>query len=143
MQIPSTCPQAEVSGAAIMDHGKQEALRHRWIESEKAGRDLGNEAERSWIRDHWNGYLRSRWLEHLHGQRFWRGLKQDDFGLLRDAFQDKALLLDRILDRFKCGQENLDIINWAHTFGIPFQPLFEILVALDINGRRLVCQFDS
>ena len=33
------------------------------------------------------------------------------------SFHDNTLLLDRILDRLKAGQENLDIICWAHDLG--------------------------
>ncbi|MGE3818385.1 MAG: hypothetical protein AB7I30_03045 [Isosphaeraceae bacterium] len=35
-------------------HGEFEALRHKWIESEKAGRDLGELAISCWIRKYWN-----------------------------------------------------------------------------------------
>lgn len=37
-----------------------EAQRHKWIESERAQRDLGEAAIRQWVREHWNGYLRAR-----------------------------------------------------------------------------------
>ena len=121
---------------------EQEALRYKWIESEKAGRDLGEAAIRSWVRQHWWGYLRARWLEHLHGKRFWVELDRGDFGLLQRRFQDKALLLDRILDRLKAGQENLDILCWAHDWHVPLPPVLEILEALDINSRRLAHRFD-
>ena len=87
--------------------GEQEALRFKWIESEKAGCDLGEAAIRKWVKDHWWGYLRARWIEHLQGKTFWMELDRGDFGLLQRRFQEKALLLDRILDRLKAGQENL------------------------------------
>ena len=122
--------------------GEQEALRYKWIESEKAGRDLGDLAIRRWVQDHWWGYLRARWLEHLQGKRFWVELDRGDFGLLQRRFHDNTLLLDRILDRFKVGQENLDIILWAQAWGIPMQSVIQILEALDINSRRLACRFD-
>ena len=121
---------------------EQEALRFKWIESEKAGHDLGEEAIRRWVREHWWGYLRARWLEHLQGRRFWVELDRGDFGLLQRRFHDNTLLLDRILDRLKSGQENLDILCWAHTWGIPSEPVIEILEALDINSRRLAHRFD-
>ena len=59
------------------------------------------------------------------------------------AFQDQKDLLDRILDRLKTGQENLDIIAWAISYHIPLGPVLQILEALDINSRRLVHRFDS
>ena len=120
----------------------QEALRFKWIESEKAGCDLGEAAIRRWVQCHWWGYLRARWLEHLHGKRFWMELDRGDFGLLQQKFQDNSLLLDRILDRLKTGQENLDILIWALDWAIPLPDVCKILEALDINSRRLAHRFD-
>ena len=121
---------------------EQEALKFRWIESEKAGYDLGEEPIRRWVQCHWWGFLRARWVEHLQGKRFWIELDRGDFGLLQREFQDNSVLLDRILDRLKAGQENLDIICWAHTWGIAMDPVIKILTALDINSRRLAHRFD-
>ena len=128
--------------SSVYVESEQEALRYKWIESEKAGRDLGEAALRRWVREHWWGYLRARWIEHLEGKRFWVELDRGDFGLLQKRFQEYALLLDRILDRLKAGQENLDIICWAHKWGIPIDPVLQILEALDINSRRLAHRFD-
>ena len=96
----------------------QQVAVFKWIESQKAGYDLGDGAVHRWIKEHWNGYLRARWLEHLQGKRFWVELDRGDFGLLQREFRDQTLLLDRILDRLKEGHENLDI-----------------------NSRRLSCRF--
>jgi hypothetical protein len=120
----------------------QEALRYKWIESEKAGRDLGETALRRWVQQHWWGYLRARWVEHLQGKRFWVELDRGDFGLLQRRFQEQAILLDRILDRLKSGQENLDVILWALDWGVPLKDVREILQVLDINSRRLAHRFD-
>src|SRR5262249_25668949 len=76
---------------------EREAQVYKWIESEKAGRDLGEAAIRRWVQEHWWGYLRARWLEHLQGKRFWVELDRGDFGLLQREFHDNTLLLDRIL----------------------------------------------
>jgi hypothetical protein len=104
---------------------------------------LGEAAIRRWVKEHWWGYLRARWLEHLQGRRFWVELDRGDFGLLLRTFHDNALLLDRILDRIKAGQENLDIICWALDWGIDTRALIQILEALDINSRRLAHRFDA
>jgi len=121
---------------------EEEIARDKWIESEKAGRDLGEAAVRRWVQQHWSGYLRARWVEHLQGKRFWLELDHGDFGLLQHEFRDDALLLDRILDRLKTGQENLDVILWAHDWGLDMQRVLGILEALDINSRRLAHRFD-
>ncbi|MCZ2341574.1 MAG: hypothetical protein LC104_07225 [Bacteroidales bacterium] len=126
----------------IYSDSQVEAERFKWIESEKAGRDLGETAIKRWVQEHWWGYLRARWLEHLQGKRFWIELDRGDFGLLQRAFQDRQELLNRILDRLKAGQENLDIITWACSYQIDLGPVLQILEALDINSRRLVHKFD-
>ena len=128
--------------SSVYVESEQEALRYKWIESEKAGCDLGETAIRRWVQNHWWGYLRARWLEHLQGARFWVELDRGDFGLLKRRFQDYPLLLDRILDRLKTGQENLDIIMWALDWGISLKDVRDILGALDINSRRLAHRFD-
>jgi hypothetical protein len=131
-----------VERGSVYADGDREAQIFKWIESEKAGCDLGEEAIRRWVQHHWWGYLRAKWLEHLQGRRFWVELDRGDFGLLLREFQGNALLLDRILDRLKAGQENLHIIHWAHEWGIPMRPVLDILQALDINSRRLAHRFD-
>jgi hypothetical protein len=142
MEKTSVCIEPQIDKSSVYDECEKEIQRYKWIESEKAGHDLGEAAIRRWVKDHWWGYLRARWLEHLQGRHFWKELDRGDFGLLQRTFHDNTLLLDRILDRIKAGQENLDIICWAHDWGIDPRPLIEILEALDINSRRLAHRFD-
>ncbi len=122
--------------------GEVEAQRFKWIESEKAGRDLGESAIRCWVREHWNGFLRGRWLEHLQGKTFWIELDHDDFGLLQQAFRDSQLI-DEILRQLIEGRENLDILIWAIDHRLPMEEILDILEALDINSRRIECQFEA
>jgi hypothetical protein len=131
-----------VERLSVYDDCEREANRYKWIESEKAGCDLGDEAIKRWVREHWTGYLRSRWLEHLQGRRFWVELDRGDYGLLQREFHDNSILLDRILDRLKSGQENLNVIIWALEWHLPIDPVLQILRALDINSRRLVHRFE-
>src|SRR5437660_4572727 len=94
---------------SVYTESEQEALRYKWIESEKAGRDLGEAAIRRWVKAYWWGFLRARWLEHLQGKRFWADLDDGDFGLFRREFPDDEELLDGILNQIKAGKENIDI----------------------------------
>ena len=142
MEKLNTCTP-ETTKSSVYTECEKEIQLFKWIESEKAGRDLGETAVRRWVKEHWWGYLRARWLEHLQGKRFWMELDRGDFGLLQRTFHENDLLLDRILDRIKAGQENLDIIRWALDWGIPTKQLIEILEELDINSRRLVHKFDT
>jgi hypothetical protein len=135
-----SCPAVR-RGSVYIDC-EREADRFKWIESEKAGCDLGEQAIRRWVKEHWWGYLRARWLEHLEGKQFWEELDRGDFGLLQRRFHENSLLLDRILDRLKAGQENLDIILWGMDWGLNLTDVRDILQALDINSRRLAHRFD-
>jgi hypothetical protein len=131
-----------VEKLSVYSDCEQEAARFKWIESEKAGCDLGESAIRRWVQQHWCGYLRARWMEHLQGKRFWVELDRNDFGLLQREFRDDSLLLDRIVDRLKAGQENLDILCWALDWGLDMKRVLSVLEALDVNSRRLAHRFD-
>ncbi len=134
----STCiaPPARLS---VHEDCVEEANRYKWIESEKAGRDLGEQAILNWVRSHWNGYLRNRWLEHLEGLNFWIELDHDDFGLLRNKFQDSTYVSE-IVRQLKEHGENLSIILWALDNSLPMDSIFDILLALNINSKRIECQ---
>lgn len=136
----STLPELRLS---LQRCGEEEAQRFKWIQSEKEGRDLGENAIRLWIGRHWNGFLRQRWLEHLQGKTYWIELQGKDFGLIQRVFKNSQLL-DLILERLKVLKENLDIILWAQSVLGPeeMDEVLEILEAVDVNGCRLQCEFD-
>jgi len=127
---------------SVRDRGSEEARRYKWIESEKAGRDLGDSAIRRWVHEHWNGFLRARWLEHLQGRTFWIELDHNDFGLLEREFQDSRLI-EEILSLLKAGKENLNVLTWAIDNRLPMDEVLVILEALDINSRRIEFLLDS
>jgi hypothetical protein len=129
--------------ASVHQQSTVEANNHRWIASEQAGCDLGMKAFYQWFHDHWNGFLRARWLEHLEGKIFWTELDRGDFGLLRHRFDDSTTpLLSLIIERLKAGKENLDILWWALDTHQPVHEIREILEILDINSRRLAHRFE-
>lgn len=115
----------------------KEAERHKWIESQKHGRDLGEAAIREWYRNYWNRFCRWRRMEHLQGTRRWREFGDDDFGHLHVLIVTGDLLVDRILDRVYAGHENLSIINWALCWGLPMERVIRILAQLDVNRAHL------
>jgi hypothetical protein len=133
---PDPTPPARLS---LRDHGVREACRHKWIESEKAGRDLGEWAIRSWVLKHWHGFLRQRWVEHLEGVAYWVELDEDDYGLLRREFHDSRLFTP-IFEMLKRGKENLDVIRWAQDEGHGVDDVLAILEALDVNSARIEFQ---
>jgi hypothetical protein len=114
-----------------------EANRYKWIESEKAGRDLGEQAIREWSRRYWHGWCRARWIEHLSGEKYWEELDHEDFGLLKKQFHPNTALIAEIVEKIKAGGENLDIIQWCIKENRNLKDALEILQKLDINSRRI------
>ncbi len=135
-------PDRKVPQLSVYIESESEINDFKWIESERVGYDLGEAAVKRWVNQHWRGYLRARWLEHLQGTRFWIELDRGDFGLLQKSFAQDRDLLQPILDRLKSGEENLDVICWAESNHIGTEPVVRILEALDINSRRLRHRFD-
>lgn len=130
-----TC--AFVERQRLYEAALSEAERHRWIESEKAGRDLGQAALADWSRKYWWRWCRDRWIEHLSGKRFWSELDKNDFGLLNNNFHPNQALMDFIVARIRTGGENLDIILAAERQSFSLVETLEILKLLDINSRRM------
>lgn len=142
----NACPPLPTTASLVKKSVHRECIeeenKHKWIESEKAGYDLGEACVRRWVREHWRGYLRAKWVEHLQGKCFWVELDRGDFGLLQRKFQAQGELLDVILNQLAAGKENLDVIIWALANKMPLDPISEILEALDVNSQRLEHRFD-
>lgn len=129
--------QAVAVAPSLYDEATREAERHKWIESQKLGRDLGQHAIRDWYRNYWHLYCRYRRIEHLQGARPWREFDDEPFGHLYSLIVAGDLLVDRILDRVHAGYENLDMINWALDWGLPVDAVIEVLAQVDVNRARL------
>jgi len=139
---PEGCPP-DVAWDSVYARSKKEIEKHKWLESEKAGRDMGETAVRGWVQKHWDGYLRERWMEHLLGVCYWMELEHCDFGFLKREFPGDEVLLKTIVGKLKNGEENLDVIRWAGEIHLSLDPVLQILEALDVNSRRLRHQFDT
>lgn len=127
-------PSAHAAGGrSIYESSYLEALRHKWIASEQAGRDLGEGAITQWLQRHWKGWCRERWIEHLMGRVHWAEFGGDDFGSLARNFKGEHSILERVLERIRCGGENLDIILWASEQQIDIRQVIDILIVADIN----------
>ncbi|MEZ6141381.1 MAG: hypothetical protein R3B84_12490 [Zavarzinella sp.] len=139
MGFPSTT--TGIVEMSIHEEAFNQANSYRWIRSQEAKSDQGERAIQDWIHYHWRGFLRSRWVEHLEGIRFWQELDKNDFGLIHRDLDVPRDLLQDIIDQIKLGGENLGIIAWASQFQRDMPTVKRILGMLDINSRRLRCQF--
>jgi len=127
---------------SFLPHAREEIERHKWIESEKARKDLGQSAVEDWLRRFWWRFCRWRRLEHIEGQRCWSEFHTLDFAILRRIAMERELL-QSILGRMKGDgthiHDNLEIILWALENGeqIQYQRVEEFLLLIDINSARL------
>ncbi len=131
------CIDDTTSGLSVYDEAIREADRHKWIESQKRGRDLGVQALRDWFHNYWKGYCRCRRLEHVEGEQHWQEFGAESFGHLRRTQASNDALLSSIMNRIRSGEENLTIIVWAQGSGQPVERVLEILAVIDVNEARL------
>ena len=133
---PSVPP--DVPRKSLFEEATREAHIHKWLESEKAGHDVGDDAIADWHQRYWHAFTRERWVQHLRGEVFWNELDNNDFGLVVNRFHDNRELVDRITSKIQMGGENLDIIEWAVAQGTDVSEVVDVLKRLDINRRRLL-----
>lgn len=112
---------------------------YKWIESEKVLQNIESEfAIHCWIFTRREGYLRAKLLEHLLGYKFWSEIDKLEFGTLAEQFANDHVLLDRIIDRLRGNQENLEILMWAQEWNIAIDRVVQILEIIDLNSQRLL-----
>ncbi len=136
-QLADGAASDSLADCSLYEEALKEADRHKWIQSQQHGVDLGMSAIEQWYRDYWWLYCRSKRLEHLRGIRRWAEFEDETFGKAYRLVQTPDLLSDRVLDQVYAGKENLDIITWAHDWHLPIDRVIEILLQLNINGARL------
>ncbi len=141
-QISQVDESQQVVHKCLFEAAATEAHRHKWIESEKAGYDLGDKAIEAWYSEFWRGFCRECYIEHLGGKTFWTELDSGDFGLLRHQFHDNMNLVEQIVEIFKKGGENLDVVQFAISNNLDIQEVLDLLKVLDINARRIAPAVD-
>ncbi len=122
---------------SLFEASAREAHSYKWIESEKAHRDLGDRAIADWYKQYWWIFCRERFIEHLMGECFWEELDADDYGMLTYRFPKDDPLVAGIVEIFRKGGENLDVVNYAIDNGLDMEDVLSCLQTIDINARRL------
>ena len=129
--------ESDQAGLSVYEEAERAVQEHKWLESEKAGRDLGHEAVQHWSRRHWLRFYRWRFVQHLCGEVYFREFHQRTFAIVSCHLKASPELLEAILNQVRDGAENLDIICWAQNSGLPIESVIDILKAIDINRQRL------
>lgn len=124
---------------SLRDAGAAEAAAHKWRESQKRGRDLGEAALLEWYEKHWHDFCRFRCLEHAQGERPWREFNPERFGELSELLQSQDPLLTEVLRKILFDRwENLDVLVWSFKQGEEtVERVVRILEILDVNSARL------
>lgn len=110
---------------------------HKWLQSEKAGRDVGPQAALEWNQRYWLRFYRERFVQHLRGEVFFEEFGIECYRLVAGGIAASREVLDTVLDKVQEGAENLELICWARRHRLPRDQVLEILKALNINNRRL------
>ena len=114
-----------------------EALKHKWIESQKYGYDLGEKAIHDWYRLYWYRFCRLKQLEHLEGKQIWKEFNQEQFGLFPVLKQRGDQIAIQIMNHVAEFKENLEIIFWAGHSGLPLNQVTSLLTSIDVNSAQL------
>jgi hypothetical protein len=139
-QLP--CDRERPDGVVVHSltaHAIQALERHKWIESQKAGGNVGSRAYDDWLDRCWKGWTRSKLLEHLYGWRCWAAFDESDFGLfVRSTVEHHVAreVLEQVAEILAGGGENLDVINWAVGNGAELDAILWLLDRIDINAKR-------
>jgi len=112
-----------------------EAERHKYIESQKVGRDVGLPAIDDWHQRYWTLWLRHRWIEHLLGDVRYEEFAPDTFGVLRRDFGPSPLLAE-VIERVRYGAENIDVLIWASRERRDLSATMAMLTTMRINDIR-------
>gem|GEM_PF-1491658 len=127
----------DVRPRSIYSAALEEAYKHKWIESQKSGHDLGDSALKDWFRKYWLPFCRAKRLEHVEGMQKWSEFAETEFGQVFQLIMVDDLLCDRVLDRMENGFDNLEIINWGLAWGLPMDRVLDLLELININRARL------
>ena len=117
---------------SVYTDAHHEAEKHKWIESKKAGRDLGLQAIEDWYRQFWGRYCRARRLEHLSGEQQWVEFAEHEFGQMYQSIVDGNAVLSHLIERFEAGWENLQFTFWVQDAKKSREEINEILGLLEI-----------
>ena len=124
-------------GLSVYQEAQKEVAVYKWLESEKAGKDMGVDAVTGWNKAHWLHFYRYRFVQHLRGEVYWQEFDEESFAVVGRRFSAPQQVIDEILDRVKAGAENLDLIELAVENHWSMDLVVGILEALDINSQRL------
>jgi len=135
MTAAATVPAVEHH--SVVYHAAADYAAQKHLDWERLRYDVHETASEHWRKRYWRLWFRARWVEHLLGQKYWVEMGEDNFALLTRSGGHHPVLLDRIADRLIIGGENLNVIPWAHVWGLDVAEVILVLTAININHVRV------
>ena len=127
----------DCSPCSLVEEAWLEANRHKWIESQKLGYDLGDGALREWFETYWEIFCRRKWLQHLFGEVQWSEFRRDKFDVIRSPSTHDDTVHRFVLNLAHDGMENLVMLNHAMDTKFPMSTVREILDTIDVNEAHI------
>lgn len=123
---------------SVYELARLQAERHRWLESQKQGRDVGPQALQDWSRTHWTRFCRWRYLEHLLGYCRYR---EFDLRCFASLLEHQDWRLDPVMEftlhqMLRQDREQLDVLVLA-PLDFNRHRLLSVLRLLNLNDARL------
>ena len=132
------CREQSSVPASVYVQALQAAKKHRWIESERQRRDLGDEALKDWNEQHFKRFGRWCHWQHLIGKQFFHEFPDSHFNTVPAKQPIEMNTIERtVIHCFWDGLENLNIFDFAHGCGLPGEQVIVVLATLHINESRL------
>jgi len=119
---------------------------HKWLLSEQANCDVGDEGLRDWYRKYFRKYLRGRLMDHISGQCLFEEFNPAAYNILQVFTFKSPELRETVETSLRDGKENLDIVHHV----IPeveeeeAEQVIEFLKVVDVNKcHTFACPHDE
>lgn len=131
--------EMDVDLKSVHEEAFLEAERHCKQAGQRLDGEVVSDLILNWYRRNFLRFCRHRRLEHLEGTQAYREFDSCYFGILGRlaAESDADGVVPWVLDRFRSGSENLDIIHGALEKSLPIEPVLLILEQINANEARL------
>ena len=132
------CREQSSVPASVYDQAWQAAEQHKWIESERQRRDLGQAAIDDWDERFFKRFGRWCHWQHLIGKQFFHEFPDSHFNTVPAKQPTEMNTIERtVIHCFWDGQENLNIFDFTHKCGLSGEQVTSVLATLHINEARL------
>ena len=114
----------------------EELARHKWNEGCRLGYDLGDRAIDLWEKQHWYGYVRERWIQHITGTNFWEEFNPQEYDIIHREHMGPDEVVEFVIEKLRWGWEQLDFCHRQYEKNVQPEYVHIVLSRLNINDHR-------